>query len=485
MDIYQSGIDCTSKLRLFAAMYFGRDKSDILLIHSRFEQNENKLIAYTQIIYRNKSAEAEAVIPICARLHSLKTARESAAIRSLCIAAEKITGTALPLPWGTLCGVRPAKMAREMLDEGFSTEEIISQMTSVYFVDEMKAKLAVNVAVNEKPVLDRAKKGAVSIYVGIPFCKSRCSYCSFVSRELKMFAKYMKPFLFCLSLEISETAQMLDSLGLSVDSVYIGGGTPTTLSAHQIKELCDNIRLAFKLPPEAEFTLEAGRADTITYEKLAAAKNAGVNRVSINPQTMNDATLLRINRSHTAEEFIQAASLAKRAGFKNINMDLIAGLPGETSTDFARSIDGVLDLSPENVTIHTLSKKRSSDMGMVQIAASDAEEVNKMLDYGYRSLYSAGYEPYYMYRQKNTIGNMENTGWSKPGLESFYNINIMEEVKTIIALGGGGSTKIVSGDAVSRIFNFKNPDEYVERFDGIIRKKRETADVLRRSIHDI
>ncbi len=469
--IYQTGLDCRGKLELFSSMYFGRRAEDILLIHSRFEEDEEEMRAYTEILYGQSSSSAETVIPKDRRLFSPKTARESAAIRSLCTAAEKFRR--IPLPWGTLCGVRPAKLARQMLEEGFFAEEIRSQLEDVYFVEPEKARLAAEVAENERPLIDRATADSVCVYVGIPFCPSRCSYCSFVSRDMRTAGKYLEEFLRLLAVEISEGAKLLRSRGISCMSVYIGGGTPAVMTPEQTAALCSHIRREFDLGDEVEFTIEAGRADVLTAEKLKAAKDSGANRISVNPQSMNDLTLRRINRRHTAAEVVRAFGLAREAGFDNINMDLIAGLPGERAEDFARSVREVTALDPESVTIHTLYKKRAADMAMREVSSADVREVGKMLTAGYSALYEHGYAPYYMYRQKNTIGNLENTGWAKKGYESFYNIAIMEEISSIAAFGGGGSSKAVLGEGkVERVFNFKEPDEYIKRFAEILERKR-------------
>ena len=298
-------------------------------------------------------------------------------------------------------------------------------------------------------------------------------YCSFVSTDIRVSGKYMDEFVEKLLLEIDKTAQVTEKLGAYAENIYIGGGTPTTLSAQQLTMIFERLKKHFDFSKIKEFTLEAGRPDTITDEKLIAAKNGGVNRISINPQTMNEETLKRVGRTHTPQMVKNSFDMARKAGFDNINMDLIAGLPGENVEMFKKSLDEVIELDPENITVHSMCIKRAADLKRNIDRLTDSEMMNEMLSYTQKRMKETKREPYYMYRQKNSSGNLENVGYAKEGCMSTYNVNIMEEKQTIIALGGGGSTKLVYGDRIERIFNFKDPIEYIRRFDEILERKDE------------
>lgn len=316
------------------------------------------------------------------------------------------------------------------------------------------------------------------MYIGIPFCPTRCVYCSFVSADMRVSGRYMNEFVDKLLLEIDKTAEIIDKLGAYTETVYIGGGTPTTLSAEQFEMIFERLESRLDTSRIKEITVEAGRPDTITEDKLSVLKKYGVNRISINPQTMNDETLVKIGRSHDIEMIYRAYSLARKTGFEVINMDLIAGLPDETPDMFKRSLDKVIELDPENITVHSLCLKRAARFKMTDNELAKAEYMNEMLSYTQKRMQDEGYEPYYMYRQKNSSGNLENVGYAKPGTMNAYNVNIMEEKQTIIALGGGGSTKLVSGNRIERIFNFKDPLEYIRRFDEILDKKDKIPEIL-------
>ena len=290
----------------------------------------------------------------------------------------------------------------------------------------------------------------------------------------------MAEFVDKLMLEIDKTAEIINKIGAYVDNIYIGGGTPTTLSAEDITRVCERLRLHFDFSKIKEFTIEAGRPDTITEAKLIAASDGGVDRISINPQSMNAITLEKVGRTHSPEMIRECFETARRVGIKNINMDLIAGLPGEDFEMFRYSLDEVIKLDPEDITVHSLCVKRVADFNHSENKRlTEAEQMNKMLAYTQRRMKETGREPYYMYRQKNSSGNLENVGYAKNGYMSTYNINIMEEKQTIIALGGGGSTKLIMGDKIERIFNFKDPLEYIRRFDEILKKKDEIAEFLK------
>ena len=319
------------------------------------------------------------------------------------------------------------------------------------------------------------------LYVSIPFCPTRCSYCSFISQAASGYAvkKLIPPYIENLCDEIRHTAAITEQLGMKPDTVYFGGGTPTTFTAAQLARIMETLAASFDLSGVLEYTVEAGRPDTITEDKLLAIKAHGCTRISINPQTLNDNVLREIGRAHTTEQFYESFELARKTGFDSINTDVIAGLPTDTPESFARTIDGLIALSPGSITVHTLSIKRSarlnSDGGKQEIMKSPAGE---MVDRAAERLYESGYHPYYMYRQKNMVENLENIGWVKDGHESLYNIYIMEEVQPIIALGAAASTKLIDrrDGRLVRIFNYKYPLDYNNNFETMLKRKNEIRD---------
>ncbi len=382
--------------------------------------------------------------------------------------------TGITQPWGVLTGVRPVKLLRRIIeDEGQINAE--KKFTDEFFVSHEKLELAKETEHNEKRILDLSQKNSFSLYVGIPFCPSRCSYCSFVMASIERAKKLMEPYVELLCEEIRATAQIAKDLGLRLETVYFGGGTPTTLSAQQLDRVLSTVNKSFDMTTCREFTVEAGRPDTIDTERLFALKENKVDRISINPQTVNDNVLREIGRKHTAEQFYKAFELARKCGFDNINTDLIAGLPTDTFESFKESLDSIRSLSPECVTVHTLCMKRASTLTNqgVTLNKEDAVQARKMLEYTQSILTADEYIPYYMYRQSRMVGNLENVGWSKKCYESLYNVYVMDETHTILACGSGGVTKLKNNDKdyLERIFNFKYPYEYVDRFDELIERK--------------
>ena len=470
MLIVQNGYKCDYEMRLFAGLFFDHDDSHE--IFSNLTCGGGRINVYTQINYGGKIYTDDLWLDFKPQSERMKRKIFTAmCTRSLCAAASKLVR--VNLPWGVMCGIRPAKNARVMLESGLGEDEVRRIFRDIYRVSPEKTELAMTVAANEKRMLSRISGDSVSLYIGIPFCPTRCLYCSFVSTDIRTSGRYMDEFVNKLLLEIDKTAEVIRRIKARVDTIYIGGGTPTTLSAEDISRICGRLRQRFDFSGISEFTLEAGRPDTITREKLEAAKRGGVDRISINPQSMNEATLKRVGRTHTPEMVRDCVRLAREVGIGIINMDLIAGLPGEDEEMFRRSLDEVTALDPENITVHSLCLKRAADFGRSSERLAEAERMNNMLDYTQRRMRETGMEPYYMYRQKNSSGNLENVGYAKSGTMNAYNINIMEEKQTIIALGGGGSTKLVDGDRIERIFNFKDPAEYIRRFDEILKKKDE------------
>lgn len=382
--------------------------------------------------------------------------------------------------WGVLTGVRPSKllintekvMGREKTEEYFKTDLLVT--------DE-KYRLARAVADCEERIIATSKPQSFSLYVSIPFCPSRCSYCSFVSHSVENEkAKALLPvYVDLLEKELVQTAEIAKNIGVQLESVYIGGGTPTTLSAEQLKTVISAIENNFDMTTCREFTVEAGRPDTITKEKLQVIKNSSVDRISINPQTFNDTVLEAVGRRHTAEDTVKIFNLAREIGFNNINMDLIAGLPTDTVDGFKYSLDTAMSLNPENITVHTLAVKRASGIGQntPELAVQSANNASQMLDYTYKQL-SEKYHPYYMYRQSKSAGSLENVGWAKGDTECIYNIFMMEECHTILSCGGGAVTKLKAPQSseIERIFNFKYPFEYISGFDELITRKKRITD---------
>ena len=382
--------------------------------------------------------------------------------------------TGLTQPWGILTGVRPVKFLRR-LAEGSSEEQAVKKFEKDFFVSNEKIALSRETEHNERKILELSKPESFSLYVGIPFCPSRCSYCSFVMASIERAEKLIEPYTKLLCEEIKQTAEIANKLGLRLETVYFGGGTPTTLSAEQLDTVLGTVNNSFDMSTCREFTVEAGRPDTIDIAKLFALKENKVDRFSINPQTVNDEVLKTIGRKHTAQQFFDAFELARKCGFDNINTDLIAGLPTDTPESFKNSLDSIVRLNAECITVHTLCMKRASRLTTegVTLDLQQARDAREMLAYTQNILGQNEYIPYYMYRQSRMVGNLENVGWSKKGFESLYNVYVMDETHTILACGSGGVTKLKRNnpDYLERIFNFKYPYEYIDRFDELIQRK--------------
>jgi oxygen-independent coproporphyrinogen-3 oxidase len=380
--------------------------------------------------------------------------------------------------WGSLTGVRPAKFARGFLERGYSPAEVARIMTEDYKVSPARRALAIRSA---GIAWDRKKKLSpkdISLYIGIPFCPSRCSYCSFVSHSIEKAGALIAPYLDTLCAEIEHAGQIVQQAGLRIVSAYVGGGTPTTLSAQQLERLLSTVHRCFDLSACSEFTVEAGRPDTITEEKLRVLAQYGVDRISINPQSMNNEVLAAIGRKHSAQDVRDTYLMARKIGFRAINMDTIAGLDGDTPESFAATIEELIALNPENITVHTLAVKRGANENDRLRAVSRHETVRQMLEHSTRLLSKAGYSPYYLYRQKFMAGGYENVGWTRQGFECDYNIYMMEELQTILSLGAGGVTKLIGADShkIQRISNPKYPYEYNEALEKINAGKQALID---------
>lgn len=382
--------------------------------------------------------------------------------------------TGLTQPWGILTGVRPVKLLRRLAEES-NEEQAVKKFEKDFFVSNEKIALSRETEHNERKILELSKPESFSLYVGIPFCPSRCSYCSFVMASIERAEKLIEPYTKLLCEEIKRTAEIANKLGLRLETVYFGGGTPTTLSAEQLDTVLRTVNNSFDMSTCREFTVEAGRPDTIDIAKLFALKENKVDRISINPQTVNDEVLETIGRKHTAQQFFDAFELARKCGFDNINTDLIAGLPTDTPESFKNSLDSIVRLNTECITVHTLCMKRASRLTTegVTLDLQQARDAREMLAYTQNILGQNEYIPYYMYRQSRMVGNLENVGWSKKSFESLYNVYVMDETHTILACGSGGVTKLKRNnpDYLERIFNFKYPYEYIDRFDELIQRK--------------
>ena len=376
------------------------------------------------------------------------------------------------LPWGTLTGIRPTKIPMAMLREGKPDAEILSHMTDTLFVSDEKALLALQIAKRELALLNQIDyEEGFSLYIGIPFCPTTCLYCSFTSYPISRYEAGLGAYMEALQKEIRWAGEHFR--GKKLNTIYFGGGTPTTLPAPLLDELLCSVENTFDLSNLLEWTVEAGRPDSVTEEKLRALQKHPVSRISINPQTMHQRTLDLIGRRHTVEDVKNAYHLARSLGFHNINMDLILGLPGEGAADVEETMQEIVRLAPDNVTVHALAVKRAARLNIMKDAykgytMDTTDEVMRMCA---RYLKEIGEEPYYLYRQKNMAGNLENTGFARPGTEGLYNILIMEEVQTILALGAGATTKRVQGDLITRAENVKNVDTYIENIDEMLRRK--------------
>ena len=382
-------------------------------------------------------------------------------------------------PWGILTGVRPVKLFRRLSGQYGET------YAKNYFINELKvskAKTDLSAVTEryERKILSLSTDKSFSLYVSIPFCPSRCSYCSFVSQTVEKAKKLVQPYFELLCKELEFTADIVRKKALRLESVYIGGGTPTTLNAEQLAELIRVIKTNFDMTTCREFTVEAGRPDTITEEKLYAIYSGGIDRISINPQTLNDRVLEIIGRRHNSRQTLDAYELAKKIGFRHINMDLIAGLPSESAESFMATLDQISSLSPASITVHTLALKRSSRLTLEGkgISTDSGNEAARMLEYCEKKLTDCTYHPYYLYRQTRMEGNLENVGWSKDGFDGIYNVFVMDETHTIIGCGAGAVTKlkVPESESLTRIFNYKYPYEYINGFEEMLKRKEQVRE---------
>lgn len=440
---------------------------------------------YSHLIWGNSPAEQRELdhfdepIPVD---YDNRTETKNKIKRRLYVILKALTGRGLP--WGSLTGIRPAKIALTKLREGMAGEEICRYMKEMYFASDEKARLCVEIAMREQKLLscipseatsaqDSRAKAGYSLYVGIPFCPTTCLYCSFTSYPIAKWEGHMEEYLAALFRELDYVA---DRAGRYPSCVYVGGGTPTSLSARHLQRLMEKLTKTFDCAGAAEFTVEAGRPDSITREKLEVLKGYGVTRISINPQTMNQKTLDLIGRRHTVEEVKERFFMARELGFDNINMDLIVGLPEENEEDVRHTMEEIKALAPDSLTVHSLAIKRAARLNTMKEVYKDYRIVGtqEIIDMTARYARELGLLPYYLYRQKNMAGNFENVGYAKPGKACIYNILIMEEQQTIIGCGAGTTTKrVISGEnRIERAETVKNVEQYIERVDEMIERKK-------------
>lgn len=461
-------------LLFFPGSKFPEDSSldtDRIEVALSVSQEKGTAKGYAVIKSEDKTSEAEYYVP--SEVFSRKTlemAYKIAAGGAMLKAGEDYTGV-YP-PWGMITGVRPAKMAAELMNKGFTADDAACILQKDFLCTPSKAELAVLTAKTEGIYITEKARNECSVYIAIPFCPSKCSYCSFVSFTSKRLLSLLPQYLKALVYDLENIFDIIEKQGLRVSTVYIGGGTPTVLDAAQLDVLLGTVARLTDVTLLDEFTLEAGRPDTITAEKLAVAKAYGVTRISVNTQTLNDSVLSAIGRNHTAEDFFKAYELAEKSGIKDINVDLIAGLPGEDSNSFSASLDKVCELAPTNITVHTFYAKRAAEIvqNSREVYRLADLEATRAVEYSQSKLLSEGYLPYYMYRQKNTTANLENVGYSKPGHEGIYNIMMMEEIHSVFGAGASAMSKLVSryqdNMKIIRLCEPKYPYEYLEGHDG-------------------
>ena len=454
---------------LFTHVYADKIETEDDFVFAREKVCKKYTLLYVICKYKNKICRKSERVE-----NSLNKDKEFSLSRLLFKAMSEITG--ITPKWGVITGIRPVKRVNAFLKLGKSKEQLFEILKNEYLCSEEKSEIAYETACTQKRILDNLDENSFSLYISIPFCPTRCSYCSFVSQSVENCMKLIPEYLDNLCREIKYTGEMVKKLGLKLDTVYFGGGTPTTLSAQQLEMLMKVIEESFDMSTVREYTIEAGRPDTITEEKLRTIRKNGCTRISINPQTLNDSVLEAIGRKHTVRQFFDSYEIAEKVGFDCINTDIIAGLPTDTVESFKNTVDKLIDLSPENITVHTLSIKRAAKLNHSGDKKTVLENpADKMVEYATQKLLKSGYKPYYLYRQKNMLENLENIGWARPGKENLYNIYIMEEVQTILAMGAGGSTKLVDikGKRLERVFNYKFPLEYNKHFDLMISRKNE------------
>lgn len=458
--------------KLFELIYtdsYEKVQGDYAFIRKR--KGKSKTLLYVYVSYKGNTAHKATCLNNV--IEGYDNECELILSKLLFSVMTKLTG--IKAKWGVITGIRPVKRVNEMIAQGKTKEQIYEIMSERFLCIKDKIDIAYDTAKTQSRILSGLDSRSFSLYVSIPFCPSRCSYCSFVSQSIEGCMNLIPEYVDKLCKEIVYTAKIVQKLGLILDTVYFGGGTPTTLDKSQLGLIMKTIADNFDMSKVREYTVEAGRADTITYDKLQVLKDNGCTRISVNPQTLNDSVLEAIGRRHTSKQFFDSFETARKIGFDSVNTDIIAGLPTDTLESFKKTVDKLINMSPENITVHTLSIKRAARLNHAEKERILDNSAAEMVEYATKALSENGYKPYYLYRQKNMLDNLENIGWSKPGYESLYNIYIMEEVQTIIAVGAGGSTKLVDmkNHRLERVFNYKFPLEYNKHFDIMIKRKDE------------
>lgn len=435
----------------------------------------DNIIARASLTLENGEAQFESVVD--QQINDTRKETQHELARQLFFCFEKLTG--YRPNWGILTGVRPAKLFLRYCND-YGTAYAENFFKNKFLVDDKKLTLCKAAVLGEEKIIKLSNDNSFSLYLSIPFCPSRCSYCSFVSHSVEKAQDIIPQYIDLLCEELKITAQIAKEQNLKLETVYMGGGTPTTLTAEQLNRVLCTVRENFDMSTVREFTVEAGRPDTIDFDKLCAIKQNGVTRISINPQTMNDDVLKLIGRRHTADDTVRAFTLAREIGFDNINMDLIASLPGDSFESFKNTLDAILQLEPESVTVHSLALKRASTLNVngEYEHIKSGEIASQMVNFARDTLTQNGILPYYMYRQSKTVGNLENVGYSKQGYEGLYNVYIMDETHTILACGASAVTKLKdkSQKNIKRIFNFKYPYEYINGFSELISRKKEIGE---------
>lgn len=470
MIIRNIGHDCAYHIEKIAVMFFPLEKlrtdGDDNVVITTLKQNNILFVrvkAYSKCIERNCDVSENDDIANKLSLLLYDTLAE-------------LTGYSMP--WGILYGVRPARLMHSTVDKYGIDEARQKFLHDRVNID--KINLALSVMQKENEIIALSKRNSFSLYVSIPFCPSRCSYCSFVSHSIAKAKDLIEPYVQLLCKEIEIAGKTAKDLSLNLESIYFGGGTPTTLNENQLERILKAVEDNFDLSILREYTVEAGRPDTVNRAKLDTLLCHNVSRISINPQTFSDEVLRNIGRKHTVKQTEDAYNLARQMGFNNINMDFIAGLSGDTYTSFKNSIDKVVDFAPQSITVHNLSLKSGAYLCTENefFDLSSRNLTSDMIDYSFKVLTQNGYNPYYMYRQSKSLGNLENVGYSKPGFECLYNVFMMDETHTVIAVGAGAVTKLKNYDTshISRIYNYKYPYEYINNFDEVINRKQGIID---------
>lgn len=446
-----------------------------LIIISKIQELDGEVESYTKAEFKDTTFEfkSKAELPKMPMLKK-RTIRRMVKLGILNV-LEKLESK--KISWGILTGIRPTKVVRELENRGLKEESMPERLNQEFGIAQEKANLMIEVAKNERKFINESDCNKISIYLGIPFCPDKCLYCSFMTNPITRFHNLVIPYLEAVKKEIESVGEIISRNDWTIETIYIGGGTPTSLDSLLLKELMQSMDKSFKLNQVKEFTVEAGRPDTIDKEKLKIIKEFGANRISINPQSMNEETLKVIGRNHSVESVEKAFELSRRAEFNNINMDIIAGLPGENLQMFDYTIKKIEKLAPDSITVHTLALKKGANLARKKdsYALPKDEIVQQMLENCRQRTQEMSMIPYYLYRQKNMIGLQENVGYSKIGKECVYNIKMIEEVQNIIALGPGGVSRIMDFETkkINKIYNDRSTEGYISRIDEMIARKNE------------